>query len=100
NGPPLWYQIRIVRMYGRASAEAVPAWWRRGACASYVCAMKGLVLAALRLAGCRPADGGSQNAPGSAPSKDTPVARAASDSARVNALLERADAGRIQGAKA
>jgi len=61
--------------------------------------MKGLLLALLLLAGCRPADGGTQSAPGSAASKNTPAAGAAQDTARINALLARADAGRIQGSR-
>lgn len=61
--------------------------------------MKGLLLALLLLAGCRSADGGTQSAPGSAASKDTPTASAAQDTARINALLARADAGRIQGSR-
>lgn len=61
--------------------------------------MKGFLLAALLLAGCRPADGGSQSSPGSTATKSTAVTPAAADTARINALLERADAGRIQGSR-
>lgn len=51
--------------------------------------MKRLLVLALFAAACRPSDGGSQTSPaGSA---------AASDSARVDSLLQRADLGRIQG---
>ena len=56
--------------------------------------MKAFLVAAVLLVGCRPADGGSQNPP--AAGRDTP--RAASDST-INALLERADAGRSQGSR-
>lgn len=57
--------------------------------------MKRLLLASLLLAGCRPADGGSQSTPpGTA--KAAPAA-AISDSARADSLLAVADAGRIQG---
>jgi protein-disulfide isomerase len=59
--------------------------------------MRGLLLVVLLVAGCRPADGGSQSAPGSAASKSTAAPVTPSDTARINALLERADAGRIQG---
>ena len=61
--------------------------------------MKGLLLALVLLAGCRPADGGTQSAPGSAAGKNTPAASAAPDTSRINALLARADAGRIQGSR-
>src|SRR5688572_20614512 len=61
--------------------------------------MKGLLLGLLLLAGCRPADGGTQSAPGSATSNDTPAASVVQDTARINALLARADAGRIQGSR-
>src|SRR5262245_4988623 len=59
--------------------------------------MKRLLAAALLLVGCRPADGESQSAPGT-PAKAAQTARSA-DSARVEALLQRADAGRIQGSR-
>ena len=58
--------------------------------------MRLLMLGAFTLAACRPTDGGSQNAPVDV-RKDTPRA-AAVDSARVNDILQRADAARIQGA--
>lgn len=54
--------------------------------------MKALVLCAFLLAACRPSDGGSQTAP---PRGATSAATAAAPS--VDALLEAADAGRIQG---
>lgn len=53
--------------------------------------MKALVLCAVLLAACRPSDGGSQ----AAPPRGATTSSAAGDSA--NAVLERADAGRIQG---
>lgn len=62
--------------------------------------MKLLILGALTLAACRPTDSGSQNAPGMArpdTARAVPVGPAM-DSAAVNAILERADAARIQGA--
>ena len=59
-------------------------------------AMKLLILSAFALAACRPSDGGSQGAPGNV-RKDTPRA-AATDSARADEILQRADAARIQGA--
>ena len=61
-------------------------------------AMKRLLAAALLLMGCRPSDGESQSAPGRASTKAAQTPRSP-DSARVNALLERADAGRIQGSR-
>ena len=57
--------------------------------------MKLLILGAFALAACQPADGGSQSAPGSI-TKDTPRVPA-SDSARADEILQRADAARIQG---
>jgi protein-disulfide isomerase len=81
-----------------SSAEAVPAWWRRGGRNPYVSAMKGLLAATLLLMGCHPADGGSQNAPASSSRADAQKP-AVSDSVRISALLERADAGRIQGSR-
>jgi protein-disulfide isomerase len=62
--------------------------------------MKRLLLCLVFLAGCRPADGGTQSAPGSADGKSPRAAQSPSDSARVDALLQRADAGRIQGSPA
>lgn len=73
--------------------------------------MKRLVLAALVLSSCRPGDGGSRSTPSSTASasgavtQSAPTAQAgpttpaATDSARDNALLERADAARIQGTR-
>jgi protein-disulfide isomerase len=58
--------------------------------------MKRLLLACLLVAGCRPADGGSQTTPNS-PSK-TAASAQNNDSARADSLLSTADAGRIQGA--
>lgn len=60
--------------------------------------MKALAAAALLLVGCRPADGGSQSAPGSTTRTEAQSPRR-SDSASVDALLARADAGRIQGSR-
>jgi protein-disulfide isomerase len=57
-------------------------------------AMKGFLLAALVLVGCRPADGGSQNTPSVRRETMTVIPP---DSARIDSLLQRADAGRIQG---
>lgn len=54
--------------------------------------MRSLLLIALLVVGCRPADGGSQT-----PGKGAAAPARAMDSAAANALLERADAGRIQG---
>lgn len=53
--------------------------------------MKPLLLVALLLAGCRPADGGSQTP------RQGSTAAARLDSTALNTLLERADAARIQG---
>jgi protein-disulfide isomerase len=57
--------------------------------------MKRLLLACLLVAGCRPADGGSQTPPNAA-SKSAPSAPT-NDSARADSILGTADAGRIQG---
>lgn len=59
--------------------------------------MKALLAAALILGACRPTDGGSQGAssPGTTAGAQTAVTRG--DSARVDSLLQLADAGRIQG---
>jgi protein-disulfide isomerase len=59
--------------------------------------MKALAAVALLLVGCRPADGGSQSSPGSTTRAEAQARP--SDSASVDALLARADAGRIQGAR-
>jgi protein-disulfide isomerase len=59
--------------------------------------MKRLFLAALLVTGCRPSDGGSQTTPSSASGTASPAPRAATDSARIDSLLGRADEGRIQG---
>ncbi len=56
--------------------------------------MKALLLCVLLVAACRPSDGGSQARPGST-GATSPAATSAADAA--NALLARADAGRIQG---
>jgi len=55
--------------------------------------MKQLLLWAMVVVGCRPSDGGARSTPDGGAS----AASQASDSARVNALLERADKARIQG---
>src|SRR5688500_12994975 len=84
---------------------ALPAWLAQNMCllgGAWNCgirmclSMRLLLLGTLTLAACRPTDGGSQNAPANA-RKDTPRA-AAVDSVRVNEILQRADAARIQGA--
>lgn len=62
--------------------------------------MTRLLILAMFVAACRPSDGGSQSEPSSTASA-APAAAAktpASDSARADSLLQRADAGRIQGA--
>jgi protein-disulfide isomerase len=63
--------------------------------------MKGLILVALMLAACRPNDG---NARGAAPPGATSGAQATAasrvDATRIDSLLQRADAGRIQGSSA
>jgi protein-disulfide isomerase len=58
--------------------------------------MKQLLVAAALIAGCRPSDG-SQSAPSASAQPKAAVAGSASDSARIDSLLARADAGRIQG---
>ena len=86
---------------GGDSAEAVPAWWRAAAGAPYVSRMRPLAFALLVLAACRPTDGGSRTEPsstGTSPASATAASQGAgSDSARNDSLLQRADAGRIQG---
>jgi protein-disulfide isomerase len=59
--------------------------------------MKGLLLAALAMAACRPTDGNSRGAapPGTTDAQGGTATRA--DSLRVDSLLQVADAGRIQG---
>lgn len=59
--------------------------------------MKQLLLAAALLAGCRPSDSGSQSSPSASARTKAAAARSAADSARIDSLLTRADAGRIQG---
>ena len=60
--------------------------------------MKRLLLLVLGVAGCRPSDGGARSTPAGGASSSASFAGApASDSARQNALLERADRARIQG---
>lgn len=61
--------------------------------------MKRFLLAAVVLIGCRPSDGGSQTNPSAgANSTAAGVAKVSSaDSVRIDALLRRADEGRIQG---
>ena len=56
--------------------------------------MKAILLSAVLLAGCRPSDGGSQATP---PRGATAASSPAASAEDVNALLARADAGRIQG---
>jgi protein-disulfide isomerase len=56
-------------------------------------AMKRLLLCAMFVAACRPSDGGAK----STPTRGASASAQASDSARVNAMLERADKARIQG---
>lgn len=55
--------------------------------------MKRLLLCALLVAACRPSDGGAK----STPTRGASASAQVSDSARVNAMLERADKARIQG---
>jgi protein-disulfide isomerase len=63
--------------------------------------MRPLALVLLILTGCRPTDGGARSEPSSTatPAAATPpgAQATASDSARNDSLLQRADAGRIQG---
>ena len=59
--------------------------------------MRRLLFAVLFLAGCQPNDGRTQNPPPSRPDSALAGAEGATDSAVANALLEAADAGRIQG---
>ena len=59
--------------------------------------MRALLLCAVLLGACRPSDGGSQTTPAQTGGAAAATAGAPGDSDRSNALLERADQGRIQG---
>jgi protein-disulfide isomerase len=59
--------------------------------------MKRLLFLAALLSACRPSDGAARNDPAHGGSTAPATTAAASDSARQNALLERADRARIQG---
>ena len=61
------------------------------------CRMKRLLLACLLVAGCRPADGGSQSPPTNASKAPPAAASASTDAARADSVLGAADAARIQG---
>jgi protein-disulfide isomerase len=98
-GPPPAYQLSTDSMRGKYETVEVPASWPAVARPPYLSRMKALVFCAVLLAACRPADGGTQAAPprgatASAPSTAAAAPPAAGDA---NALLARADAGRIQG---
>jgi protein-disulfide isomerase len=106
SGPPFPYQFRIVRMFADALAQKLCL---LGGATDVVVrmflTMKRLLTLVLLVAGCRPSDGGAKSPPAQGASASvaapasaaSPAAQSKADSARDNALLERADRSRIQG---